>query len=192
MPAQQDLFGQLWKEYALSDSRYMTSDPFVLCMESTTALLWGPLSFLAAYMILTESPFRHPVQSLVSVGQIYGDVLYYATNTFDIVFSGVTYSRPEFVYFWFYYVIINSFWITIPGCRFSRRSVGSMFGADHLSQTACIPASKRPPLHSGWHRGAALRTGRPRNISEALVSLGTANAAWVLRATIGDEHPAPV
>lgn len=33
-----DLFGQLWKEYALSDSRYLTSDPFVLCMETITAV----------------------------------------------------------------------------------------------------------------------------------------------------------
>jgi hypothetical protein len=30
MPSMQDFFGQLWKEYALSDSRYMTSDPLVL------------------------------------------------------------------------------------------------------------------------------------------------------------------
>ena len=34
----QDLFGQLWKEYALSDSRYLTLDPFVLCMETITAV----------------------------------------------------------------------------------------------------------------------------------------------------------
>jgi cholestenol delta-isomerase len=34
----QDLFGQLWKEYSLSDSRYLTLDPFVLCMESITAV----------------------------------------------------------------------------------------------------------------------------------------------------------
>lgn len=34
----QTLFGQLWKEYALSDSRYLTQDPFVLCMESITAV----------------------------------------------------------------------------------------------------------------------------------------------------------
>ena len=36
MSSMQDFFGQLWKEYALSDSRYMTSDPLVLCMESLT------------------------------------------------------------------------------------------------------------------------------------------------------------
>ena len=41
MPKQQDLFGQLWKEYSHSDSRYMTSDPFVLCMETITAV-WLP------------------------------------------------------------------------------------------------------------------------------------------------------
>lgn len=38
MGSRKDLFGQLWKEYALSDSRYMYSDPFVLCMETWTAV----------------------------------------------------------------------------------------------------------------------------------------------------------
>lgn len=37
----QDLFGQLWKEYSMSDSRYLTSDPFVLCMETITAVSKG-------------------------------------------------------------------------------------------------------------------------------------------------------
>jgi cholestenol delta-isomerase len=34
----QTVFGQLWKEYALSDSRYLTMDPFVVCMETITAV----------------------------------------------------------------------------------------------------------------------------------------------------------
>lgn len=33
MPSKMDLFGQLWKEYALSDSRYIFCDPLLLCME---------------------------------------------------------------------------------------------------------------------------------------------------------------
>jgi cholestenol delta-isomerase len=41
-----DLFGQLWKEYALSDSRYLTQDAFVLCMETVTAVCIPPLCFL--------------------------------------------------------------------------------------------------------------------------------------------------
>lgn len=35
-----DLFAQLWKEYALSDSRYLTSDPFMICVETITAVCY--------------------------------------------------------------------------------------------------------------------------------------------------------
>lgn len=38
MAGSQDLFAQLWKEYALSDSRYLTSDPFVLSVEAITVV----------------------------------------------------------------------------------------------------------------------------------------------------------
>lgn len=33
MPSMMDIFGQLWKEYGLSDSRYIFCDPLLLCME---------------------------------------------------------------------------------------------------------------------------------------------------------------
>lgn len=33
MPGRMDVLAQLWKEYALSDSRYVSSDPLLLCME---------------------------------------------------------------------------------------------------------------------------------------------------------------
>jgi hypothetical protein len=38
MGGRQDIFGQLWKEYSKSDSRYLTQDAFVLCMETITAV----------------------------------------------------------------------------------------------------------------------------------------------------------
>lgn len=38
MASAQDIFGQLWKEYALSDSRYLTSDTLILCMETMTTV----------------------------------------------------------------------------------------------------------------------------------------------------------
>ncbi|RDL39391.1 EBDP2, emopamil-binding protein [Venustampulla echinocandica] len=111
----QDLFGQLWKEYALSDSRYLTSDPFVLCMETITAFTWGPLCFIVAAFITTSHPLRHPLQIIVCTGQIYGLILYYATSMFDHYYKEVTYSRPEFVYFWIYYFFINFLWMIFPG-----------------------------------------------------------------------------
>lgn len=114
------VLAQLWKEYSFSDSRYLTADSFVVCMETITAVFWGPLSFLCAWCILTNHPLRHPLQSIVSLGQLYGDVLYYATSTFDLVNSGIEYSRPEPAYFWGYYVFLNAFWIVIPAFLLSR------------------------------------------------------------------------
>ncbi|KAJ5645914.1 hypothetical protein N7490_002286 [Penicillium lividum] len=100
MPRMLDLGGQLWKEYAKADSRYMTMEPFVLCMESITAFAWGPLSYLTAWLIVAKSPHRHPIQILVSMGQLYGDVLYYATSMMEELYHGRCYSRPESYYYW--------------------------------------------------------------------------------------------
>lgn len=118
MGPKQDLFGQLWKEYAMSDSRYLTRDAFTLCMETITAVAWGPLSFTVAGLIATDSSWRHPLQIVLSLGQLYGDVLYYSTSMFDFFLLGKTYWRPEPYYFWCYYFTMNTFWIVIPFSKF--------------------------------------------------------------------------
>ncbi|KAJ3114621.1 hypothetical protein HDU96_001875 [Phlyctochytrium bullatum] len=107
---QDGFFADLWKEYAKSDSRYMTKDPFVCVMESMTAALWSPLSFYASYLILRQDPARHLFQFLVSTGQLYGDIAYYLTAAHE----GFKHSRPEPLYFVFYFGILNSFWIAFP------------------------------------------------------------------------------
>ncbi|KAJ0107550.1 hypothetical protein J7T55_007740 [Diaporthe amygdali] len=108
------ILAQAWKEYSLSDSRYLTIDSFMVCMETVTAVFWGPLSFICAWCIVTDHPLRHPLQSIISLGQLYGDVLYFGICTFDFALKGVEYSRPEADYFWGYYVFFNAFWIIIP------------------------------------------------------------------------------
>ncbi|KAJ5488372.1 Short-chain dehydrogenase/reductase SDR [Penicillium expansum] len=114
MASAQDLFGQLWKEYALSDSRYMTSDTLVLCMETMTVLLWGPLCFVVAYLTATRHSLRHPIQVIVCMSHLYGDMLYYATSLFDEYVHERPYSRPEPYYFWLYYFLMNFIWIVVP------------------------------------------------------------------------------
>lgn len=112
--ASSHVLSQLWKEYSLSDSRYLTRDAFLVCMESVTALCWGPLSFLCAYAVVAGADWRHPIQSIISLGQIYGDVLYYGTCTYEFLVYGREFSRPEPYYFIGYYVFLNAFWIVIP------------------------------------------------------------------------------
>ncbi|KAJ9080505.1 hypothetical protein DSO57_1024211 [Entomophthora muscae] len=104
------LFAELWKEYALSDSRYLSSDTFVLWVETLTAFFWGPLSFIIAYQIFNDDPKRHLGIVVISAGQIYGDILYYMTTLYE----GAPHSRPEPFYFWCYFVLMNAFWIVIP------------------------------------------------------------------------------
>ncbi|CAG8012307.1 unnamed protein product [Penicillium olsonii] len=123
LAGRQGLFDQLWKEYSLSDSRYLTSDPFLISMEAVTAFCWGPLAFLIAYCILVQHPMRHGLQITVSLGQVYGDVLYYATSLLDI-----SYCRPEGYYFWFYYVFFNFIWLAV-GCYYVKQSFTEIWRA---------------------------------------------------------------
>ena len=117
MGSNTDVFGQLWKEYALSDSRYMSSESMVLCLESITVVVWGPGCFLVAYLIASQHPLRFPLQALVSLGHVYSDTLYYASSAFDHHYKKVTYSRPEPYYFWMYFVLMNAVWIVVPACK---------------------------------------------------------------------------
>lgn len=108
------VLNQLWKEYSLSDSRYLTRDAFMVCMETITAFAWGPLSFILVYLITTNHPARYFLQTVVSLGQLYGDVLYYGTFFHEDIYRGLEFSRPERYYFYGYMVLLNSFWIVIP------------------------------------------------------------------------------
>lgn len=119
-------------------------------------VLWGPLSYLTAYMIVTNHPFRYPIQAIVSVGQLYGDILYYATSMFQSYYKDVTYCRPEAYYFWFYFVFMNLIWIVIPGLLLfqSVKQTGQAFKSlDRLSKTLQgNGAVKRPQVQGHLKR----------------------------------------
>lgn len=72
LASKQTLIGQMWKEYAFSDSRYLTSNAFVLCMESITAIMWGPGCILCAGLMMKRHPARWATALIISVGQVYG------------------------------------------------------------------------------------------------------------------------
>ncbi|KAI1879627.1 hypothetical protein JX265_002581 [Neoarthrinium moseri] len=111
----QNLFAQLWKEYALSDSRYLTSDPFMLSVESITVFIWGPLCLLCAVTTAAKSsPLRHPLRIVACMAHLYGVALYYSTSLVETYFTGRAHSRPEPLYFWGYYVGFNFPWVVVP------------------------------------------------------------------------------
>ncbi|KAL3463252.1 Emopamil-binding protein [Aspergillus heterothallicus] len=137
MVTSQDFFGQLWKEYALSDSRYLTSDTLVLCMETITVLIWGPLCFGVAYSILYRHSLRHPLQIIVCMAHLYGDTLYFATSLYDDYAHQRPYCRPEPFYFWVYYVFMNLIWIVVPAyyLRQSMKTISKAMDILHAASS---------------------------------------------------------
>ncbi|XP_002738369.1 3-beta-hydroxysteroid-Delta(8),Delta(7)-isomerase-like [Saccoglossus kowalevskii] len=109
----QNILSQLWKEYGKGDSRYIISDNFTVCMENITAWFEGPGCFLVAYALLNRKSYRYVAQMLVSMGQLYGCTLYFVTEVRD----GFIHSKMWHpLYFWFYFVFLNMFWMVIPFC----------------------------------------------------------------------------
>ena len=52
-------------------------------MEAITAFVEGPACFVVVYGMLMQSPWVYTLQILVSSGQMYGDILYFATSVLE-------------------------------------------------------------------------------------------------------------
>lgn len=77
-------------------------------------ILWGPLSFATAVSYAHTGRLRHPLSIIVSTAHLYGVALYYSTCYAEELYKGIVYSRPEFLYFWVYYVGFNAPWVIVP------------------------------------------------------------------------------
>ncbi|KAL3695692.1 hypothetical protein R1sor_009768 [Riccia sorocarpa] len=109
-------FAEVWKEYGKGDSRYPARDTTIVLIEGITAVVEGPAALLAVYAILKNKPYSHSLQLATSLGQLYGDTLYFAT----VYFIKEELSAPGPIYFWGYFVFMNMIWIIVPllvACR---------------------------------------------------------------------------
>ncbi|OKL55933.1 hypothetical protein UA08_08590 [Talaromyces atroroseus] len=153
----QDVLGQLWKEYAKSDSRYLASDSFVVSIETITVVLWGPLCLVVAYLTTANHPLKHPLRVIVCMAHLYGDALYYATSLFDCYVNGVSHSRPEALYFWVYYFLLNFVWIVVPGLTKLAKTGDDITGfmQSYEVNSARLPGQPDPGARLGPEAGEA-------------------------------------
>lgn len=105
-----NFLAEVWREYAKADSRYATRDAFTICMEFVTAFFVGPLCLFSAREYCKQGKWRHVAALVASVCQLYGDALYFATCFYE---NGI-HTRPEPLYFWFYFVGLNGVWVVVP------------------------------------------------------------------------------
>ncbi|KAL9540532.1 hypothetical protein MBANPS3_009623 [Mucor bainieri] len=103
---QNDIFAQLWKEYAHGDSRYLANDELLLTLEIMTIFIWGPLCLTSAFYILRNSPKQYIFQLIASLCHLFSCSLYFIM---DLPEAKHCVSSP--VYFYIYFLGFNSPWI---------------------------------------------------------------------------------
>lgn len=101
---------ELWKEYSKADSRYVTRDSLIVAIEGCTAFVMGPLCLVAAAGLYAKLSWRFAIITVVSVCQFYGTVFYFLTS----VLEGLPHTRPEPLYFWFLFTVMNAIWLVLP------------------------------------------------------------------------------
>ncbi|KAI9492993.1 Emopamil binding protein-domain-containing protein [Zychaea mexicana] len=107
---QSDLLAELWKEYAHGDSRYLSSDPVLLALETITVFVWGPLCCLAARAIWMDDSKQYLWQLLASMAHLFSTTLYFVMD----LPTGFASCNPHPLYFWVYFVSFNSPWFIVP------------------------------------------------------------------------------
>eukprot|EP00245_Coleochaete_scutata_P001399 TRINITY_DN1170_c0_g1_i1.p1 TRINITY_DN1170_c0_g1~~TRINITY_DN1170_c0_g1_i1.p1 ORF type:complete len:220 (+),score=26.47 TRINITY_DN1170_c0_g1_i1:94-753(+) len=105
-----DFLTEVWKEYSKADSRYATRDVFVVSLEGFTAFLVGPLCFLVPLAMARKAAYRHSLQIILSMMQLYGVILYFVSS----ILEDNKHVSPGALYFWIYFVFMNSIWVVVP------------------------------------------------------------------------------
>lgn len=100
-------------------------------------------------------PARHGLQLVVCTAHLYGVALYYATNWAEHRATGRSYSRPEFLYYWVYYVGLNMPWVVVP--------TGKIKGTRDRSWTECRTVLLHDSFAQMGRAFAALDEKQPRS-----------------------------
>lgn len=72
------------------------------------------------------------------VGHLYGVALYYGTCFFEYHYKGISHSRPEFLYYWVYYLGLNAAWVVVPAGEYLTSSDPGWTGTNHMSSSVSI------------------------------------------------------
>ncbi|XP_061192873.1 emopamil-binding protein-like [Saccostrea echinata] len=102
---------QVWKEYALADKRWGVSDPTIVSLEILTVFITGPLAVFLIYAILKNKIYRHFIQIVLSVCELYGGWMTFCPEWLT---GSKNLKTDNFLYMWVYLVFFNGIWVIIP------------------------------------------------------------------------------
>jgi hypothetical protein len=100
-----------WNEYAKADFRWNQYDPTVLSLELLTVLVAGPMALAIVWAIITNNKWRHPLQLIICVCELYGGWMTFGP---EWVIGSPNIDASNFTYLWLYLTIPNGVWVAIP------------------------------------------------------------------------------
>jgi hypothetical protein len=106
----------LWKEYAKADPRWGRFHDCTVALEVPTSILWGPLSLACAYGVYYRKPWRFYWQTILSLGELYGNWMTFGPEWLNQYMLGKTELDPlgNWVHKWIYLFFANIVWVIIP------------------------------------------------------------------------------
>ena len=109
-PTNQNQVLVAYREWCLTDRRYCAQDPCVMTFQGLTALYGVPLCLLLIIAIQFRFWWRHIVQVILCIPQIYGTLIYFGSayvKKFDKI-------NADPVKFWGLFFGLNFLWVLIP------------------------------------------------------------------------------
>ncbi|KAI9293597.1 hypothetical protein K502DRAFT_293501, partial [Neoconidiobolus thromboides FSU 785] len=104
---------QLWKEYSLADSRYLIKDGMTFSLELITVIIIAPLCFINSMFIYCNSIKQYPLTIIIESFHLFSVSVYFISAYLE----NMIYTRPETLYYYVYFWLMNAPWIMIPFLR---------------------------------------------------------------------------
>ncbi|KAI0365720.1 Emopamil-binding protein [Pilatotrama ljubarskyi] len=102
---------QMWKEYALADSRWGTADPTIVSLELLTVFGVGTMCFYVLKQLVQRDPARHYWIVVLSTSEIYGGWMTFCPEWLT---GSPSLDTSNFLFLWVYLVFMNIIWVFVP------------------------------------------------------------------------------
>ncbi|KAJ8310662.1 hypothetical protein KUTeg_012527 [Tegillarca granosa] len=99
------------KEYAKADKRWGVSDPTIVSLEILTVVVDGLLCLLVIYAIVKDKFYRHYLQIVLCVCELYGGWMTFCP---DWLIGSPNLVTDNVLHLWVYLVFFNGLWVVIP------------------------------------------------------------------------------
>jgi hypothetical protein len=110
-PAKSDTYlGWIWREYGRADSRWAVRDANVISIEFLTVFI-GLLCIMQIYGCFFKTAWRHPLQIIICVSELYGGWMTFCPEWVD---GSPNLDTSDPILLWIYLVFMNGLWVVIP------------------------------------------------------------------------------